>query len=70
MMNCQQVSSSNLAFVCYDGAAVMDIGFHNGGTYRYWNVPTSVYAGLMSAASKGSYFAAYIKGRYRYAKVG
>ena len=69
-MVCNYVSSSNLSKVCYDGqVALLDITFHSGGEYRYSGVPQQIYAGLMSAASHGKYFARFIKGRYPFSRI-
>jgi len=66
----QPVSSSNLRSVGYDPATrTLEIEFHSGGIYRYVGVPEAVYWGLMGAASKGSYFADFIKGIYRFVKI-
>ncbi len=37
-----------------------------GGThaYNFYNVPESIYRGLLQASSAGSYYDQYIKGRY------
>lgn len=67
-MNMIPVSSSNLSAVGYENGTLY-VSFHSGGLYSYANVPESVYRGLMSASSKGSYFAAYIKNSYRYARL-
>lgn len=65
------VASSNLSDVGYDNASkTLYIRFRRGGTYAYDNVPESVYTGLMGAASKGEYHAAYIKHSYRYRRIG
>ena len=70
-MNMTPVASSNLAAVGYDPAThTLRITFHKGGTYDYYNVPESVYRGLMSAASKGEYHHAFIKTSYPYRKLG
>ena len=63
------VRSSNIASVGYE-SGTLHIRFHSGGLYRYSNVPASVYQGLMSAASKGRYFHANIKGRYGDTRIG
>ncbi|GEN36104.1 KTSC domain-containing protein [Aneurinibacillus danicus] len=63
------VSSSNLRAVGYDPVSqTLRIQFHNG-TYDYYNVPVSIHQGLMSAGSKGSYHAAYIKNAFSYRRV-
>jgi hypothetical protein len=64
------VHSSNLVAVGYDEATLtLRIRFHNA-TYDYYNVPFSVYQGLMNASSHGKYHAAYIKKNYAYNEVG
>ena len=63
--------SSNLHSVGYDpDAAVLEIAFTSGSVYRYSGVPSYVYLGLMSAASKGSYHHDYIRDRYPCRRVG
>ncbi len=69
-MDRQRVSSSNLESVGYDSKdEILEIKFHNGGIYQYSNVPFEKYELLMNASSKGSYFARFIKDRYRYRKI-
>lgn len=69
-MERQSVSSSNLHSVGYDQeSAVLEIKFKEGGVYQYSGVPLDRYERLMSASSKGSYFASYIKNSYRCRKV-
>ena len=69
-MHWQPVSSSNLRSVGYDpDTAILEIEFHNGGIYRYSNVPAQVHHGLMRAASHGQYFHQSIKGVYPYSKI-
>jgi hypothetical protein len=70
-MERQRVSSSNLHSVGYDPESLtLEIKFQGSGVYQYFNVPPDRHQRLMSASSKGSYFDAYIKGRYRFRKVG
>ena len=70
-MTRQPVVSSNLASVDYNPKTrTLEIEFKSGGVYAYSNVPESVYSGLMSAGSKGKYFASVIKDVYPYVKVG
>jgi hypothetical protein len=70
-MNRVPVSSSNLASVGYAAESkTLEIEFQNGSIYQYFNVPKNIYSGLMSAASHGSYFDAYIKkGGFAYKQV-
>ena len=63
------ISSSNLNAVGFENGT-MRILFNSGGLYEYYNVPDSTYRGLMSAGSAGSYFHAFIKGRYSESRIG
>ena len=68
-MERQYVSSSNIASIGYDpGNMILEIEFLSGSVYQYYDVPQSIYDGLMAA--DGKFLAAYIKkGGYRYARV-
>ncbi len=67
----QPVESSSLRTVGYDKEAkVLEIEFAKGRVYRYFDVPESVYLGLISADSKGTYFQKNIRGRFRYRLTG
>ena len=49
---------------------VLEIEFLNGAVYQYYDVPQSIYDGLMAADSHGKFLASYVKkGGYRYAQV-
>jgi len=70
-MNRDNVSSSNLRSVGYEeGTFTLEIEFHGGGIYQYFEVPESVYLGLMQASSKGQYFHQNIKNSFRYKRIG
>lgn len=70
-MERQYVSSSNIASIGYDPVnMVLEIEFLNGAVYQYYDVPQSIYDGLMAADSHGKFLASYVKkGGYRYAQV-
>jgi hypothetical protein len=69
-MNRTSVSSSNLRSIGYDSATnTLEIAFHGGRVYQYFNVPKSVYHGLMNAASHGKYHHRRIKDRYPYERI-
>lgn len=70
-MERQYVSSSNIASIGYDASdMILEVEFLNGAIYQYYDVPQSVYDGLMSASSHGSYLDAYVKkGGYRYSQI-
>jgi hypothetical protein len=59
-MNRIPVISSNLESVGYENR-ILEIRFHSGGTYQYFDVPEHLYHGLMNAPSKGAYFDQHIK---------
>ena len=64
------VSSSNISSVGYeDESHTLEIEFHHGGTYQYYEVPKHVYEELISASSVGQYFAQNIKNIYRYSRI-
>ncbi|MDI3339038.1 MAG: KTSC domain-containing protein [Sphaerobacter sp.] len=64
------VDSSSLASAGYDvETQVLEIEFRDGSLYQYFDVPEHVYHSLVEADSKGRYFHAHIRNRYRYRKV-
>ena len=66
-MERKYVNSSNLAQVGYDFESnTLEIEFHSGGVYQYFDVPEVVYTGLMNASSHGKYFHRNIKNNYHY----
>lgn len=70
-MERQYVSSSNIASIGYDSTnQILEVEFLNGSIYQYYDVPESLYDGLMSADSHGRFFDRNIKkGGYRYERV-
>ena len=59
------VKSTVLAAVRYDAEhAWLDLKFRDGPTYRYLGVPPDVFNALMSAPSKGAFFAGNIRDQY------
>lgn len=69
-MKRQSVSSSNISSVGYDSEShTLEVEFHGGGVYQYFDVPQSTYDELMHASSHGSYFHRYIKDQYRWVKI-
>jgi len=69
-MERQKVSSSNINSIGYDTISqTLEIEFHNGDIYQYYNVPENVFQSLMSASSHGSFFHHNIKNNYRWRKI-
>lgn len=51
------VNSSNIVSAGYDAAdETLEIEFQSGNVYQYFDVPETIFQGLMTAASKGEYF--------------
>jgi hypothetical protein len=65
------VKSSNIASIGYDAQSkTLEVEFLNGTVYQYYNVPVSVYQGLMNAQSHGGYLADNVKDAgYQYRRV-
>ena len=60
-MKLKAVDSSMLVAVGYEEKTrELRVIFKNGDTYRYLNVPTSTYAELLKAESKGSYMKTHV----------
>lgn len=69
-MNRVPVTSSNVASVGFDPeSGTLEVEFHNGSIYQYFDVPETVYDGLVNADSVGGFLAAEVKGTYRYSRV-
>lgn len=68
-MNMIPVSSSNIVSIGYENGTLY-VAFNRGGLYTYSGVPESIYHGLMSASSHGSYLASHVKGIYPYRRIG
>ncbi len=69
-MKRKPVSSSNISSIGYDEKSrTLEVEFHSGGIYQYFDVPSNIYDGIMSAGSKGQYFSQHIKGYFRFVKV-
>jgi len=66
----QLVDSSNIRSIGYDSRSqTLEIEFHSGGIYQYFNVLKSTYNGLTAASSCGSYFHRHIKDQYRWTQI-
>lgn len=70
IMERQAVSSSNVASVGYDpNSLTLEVEFHDGNVYQYFDVPQHLADGLIGAASVGSFLNQNIKGSFRYIKL-
>lgn len=70
-MERQYVTSSNILSIGYDpDNMILEVEFTTGAVYQYYDVPQSIYDGLMAADSHSTFLSAYVKkGGYRYAQV-
>ena len=65
------VESEAMLGVVYDRLRrVLEIEFVDHDVYAYFDVPAGVHRALMRAESHGRYFAAHIRDRYAYERVG
>lgn len=62
------VESETLASVGYEGGT-LELEFRDGPVYRYVDVPAAVHAQLMAADSKGRFFNARIRDRFRDVRI-
>lgn len=64
------VSSSNLRSVGYDEESrTLEIEFHSGGVYEYYDVPAETFRELVQADSRGGYFHDHVRGEYDYRQI-
>jgi hypothetical protein len=62
------VESSSIESIGYE-KNVLEVRFHNGGLYQYFDVPEELLVMLMQAESKGSFFNQRIRGRFSSTKL-
>jgi hypothetical protein len=69
-MRRESISSSNISELGYDeDRRILEVLFHGGSVYQYFDVPPQIYNELRQASSVGQYINANIKGHFRYARV-
>jgi hypothetical protein len=67
----RQIKSSLLCSVGYNqGAEELDICFHDGRIYRFFEVPQAVYRDFITSASKGRFYFRNIREAYRLRRMG
>lgn len=65
-----RVSSSNIRSIGYDAQGeVLEIEFDNSGLYQYFGVSQQLYERFMAASSKGKFFSAHIRDKFRTKKI-
>lgn len=69
-MQRQKVQSSSIDSIGYNSDSnILEIEFLNGRIYQFFNVPESIFNGMMSADSHGKYLNDNIKGIYNYKEI-
>ena len=69
-MERKNVSSSSLRSVGYDKSRkLLEVEFCSNRIYQYSNVPAHIYCNLMSASSKGKYYNAHIRDKFRHEQL-
>ncbi len=64
------MTSSNVAEIGYDAPTMtLEVAFHDGSVYQYFDVPERVYQEFMRADSKGKFQNANIRYNFRYVKI-
>jgi hypothetical protein len=64
------VQSTNVAEVGYDPETMtLEVAFHNGTLYQYFDVPEVMFQELLRSDSVGKFLNTQIKNSYRYAKL-
>ena len=62
----QPIESSVLASVGFDAKTrLLEVQFHSGAIYLYLDVPEQIYRSLLAAESKGQFFGANIRNKFR-----
>lgn len=66
----EPVESSVLASAGYDAQRrLLELEFHSGAIYRYLDVPEDIFRSLIAAESKGQFFSASIRNKFRSERV-
>ena len=62
--------SSNVVRISYDvSTSTLEVEFHNGSVYQYYDIPEHLWDAFKQADSKGQFLHQNVKGQYRYSKV-
>lgn len=60
------VVSTNIEFIEYDSDnSLLKVGFTNGRSYEYKDVPQDIFNNFKDADSKGKFFAKHIKNKFK-----
>jgi hypothetical protein len=65
------VASTEITQVGYqEDSETLEIKFEHGGVYQFFNVPSEIYQGFLSAPSKEGYYQAKIGERFPCSRIG
>ncbi|HKU49001.1 MAG TPA: KTSC domain-containing protein [Nitrososphaera sp.] len=68
-MERHQVQSRSIRSIGYESASsTLEVEFVSDGAYMYRNVPERLYREFLDSDSKGRFFQAHIRGKYRYGR--
>lgn len=69
-MKREAVESSNITSIGYDpDEQKLEVEFHGGSIYQYFEVPETLYRYFIEAESKGKFFAQNVKGYFPFKKT-
>lgn len=70
IMDRMRTNSCTIISIAYNMSTnTLELQFSDGSLYRYFDVPESVYEGLLRAESVGMFFNAHIRDAYRYERL-
>lgn len=49
---------------------ILEVEFHNGSIYQFYDVPEIIYTRMMKEKSKSEYFGAHIRNTYPFSRTG
>ncbi|WP_207510370.1 KTSC domain-containing protein [Longitalea luteola] len=63
-------TSATVAKIGYERSnASLEVEFHNGTVYQYFDVPEQIWEAFKASSSKGQFLNDIIKGQFRYSRV-
>jgi hypothetical protein len=66
-VNRTNVTSSTVASVGFESASgILEVEFHSGAIYQYFDVPEEHFTAMVDSGSPGGYLNAHIKSSFRY----
>jgi hypothetical protein len=62
--------STTIRRISYDEkSSTLEVEFHNGSSYQYFDVPSQIWEAFKTSDSKGKFIHENLKGHYRYSRV-